>query len=161
MSSENAVLMQDRDAMLLDFAETLGVSIEYVTHIEGDDGQYSRSRKTIRLREGMHARHHRSVLAHELAHAVFDDAPSRFGPVNAKQERRADEWAALRLIDRMHYRAAEAMHENDIASIALELGVMQSIVRAYQSILLRVGETVYVKPRMGTGQWVEKVAADA
>lgn len=58
-----------------------------------------------------------SVLAHELAHAVFGDVPSKFGPVNAKQERRAEEWAALRLIDRTEYRCLEMAHEGRAAGI--------------------------------------------
>lgn len=131
----------------------LGVRIDYV-HMPADrDGEYIHAKRLIRLRAGMATRLHRSVLAHECAHAVFGDEPSMFGPVNAKQERRADEWAALRLIRREDYKTAEAIHHGHAGAIAHDLGVVRSIVEAYQRVLLRIGDTVYVKPKMGAGMW--------
>lgn len=144
--------MTPTDRYLSDLAAQAGVTIEYV-HLTGRDGEYLHAQKLIRLRPGMAARLHRSVLAHELAHAVFADVPSHFGPVNAKQERRADEWAALLLIDLDDYRHLEHMHQGHAGAIAFDLGVMRSIVEAFQRVLLRVGDTVYVKPREGAGQW--------
>ena len=73
--------------------------------------------------------------------------------MHAKQERRADEWAALRLINLEDYRHAETMHDGHAGAMALELGVMRSIVEAYQRVLLRVGDVVYQRPKMGAGQW--------
>lgn len=145
--------MTPTDTYLLDLASQAKVTIEYVALPSDRDGDYSERTRTIRLRPGMHARRHRSALAHELAHAAFADVPSRFGPVNAKQERRADEWAALRLITLDDYRHAERLHDAHPGAMALELGVMRRIVEAYQRVLLRVGDTVYVKPKEGTGQW--------
>lgn len=145
------------DAQLCDFAEALGVAID-IRRLPADrDGQYIHARKVIQLRPGMHARHHRSVLAHELAHAVFGDIPSKFGPVNAKQERRAEEWAALRLIDHDEYRHIEHAHDGRPGSIALDLGVMASIVKAYQGLLQRIGDTTYINARMGAGQWAHRI----
>lgn len=149
--------MSPIDAQLLDFADALGVTIDY-RHLPSDrDGQYVHAKTVIHLRPGMHARHHRSVLAHELCHAVFHDVPSKFGPVNAKQERRAEEWAALRLIDNDEYRYLEAAHDGRPAGIAVELGVMTSIVTAYQGLLQRIGDVTYVGARMGVGQWAHRV----
>lgn len=145
------------DARLLDFADALGVTIDYRHMREDRDGQYIHAKKAIHLRPGMHARHHRSVLAHELAHAVFGDVPSKFGPVNAKQERRAEEWAALRLIDHDEYRHIEGAYDGNSAGIALELGVMTSIVTAYQGLLQRIGDTTYIGARMGAGQWLDRI----
>lgn len=146
--------MTPTDAYLLDVAAQLGVRIIYTDDLPDDrDGDYHEESKTIRLRAGMHARHHRSVLAHELAHAVFGDVPSQFGPVNLKQEARAEAWAALRLIDLDDYRAAEASCRGHAGAMAIELGVMRSIVVAYQRLLARIGDTTYLHPRMGTGQW--------
>lgn len=143
---------------LLDFADALGVRISYADLSRLDrDGDYNRAKNTIRLQEGMSHRLHRSVLAHELAHAVFGDVTSKFGPVNAKQERRADEWAALRLIDRDDYSHAEHTHDGNVILIAQELDVIDDIVKAYRRILLRIGDTVYVDPRMGAGQWEHRV----
>ncbi|WP_424711135.1 ImmA/IrrE family metallo-endopeptidase [Microbacterium sp. SLBN-111] len=70
--------------------------IEYSLLPPDRDGEYRHRHNAIRLRRGMSSRLHRSVLAHELAHAVFGHVPSRFGPEAAKQERVAEEWAALR-----------------------------------------------------------------
>lgn len=141
------------DQQLLDYAEMIGVRIEYVDLPEDRDGEYHHGQHLIQLRRGMSARHHRSVLAHELGHAAFADQPTRFGPVHAKQERRAEEWAALRLIDLNDYRHLEAVHTGHAGAIAVDLGVMRSIVEAYQRVLLRIGDTVYVKPKMGAGMW--------
>lgn len=144
------------DIRLLELAETLGVTIEYTRLPADRDGVYDHDRRRIRLRRGMSARHHRSVLAHELGHAAFGDTPTRFGPVHAKQERRAEEWAALRLIDIDDYRHLEAIHAGHPGAIAVDLDVMRSTVIAFQAVLERLGDTVYVRPRMGAGQWMER-----
>lgn len=149
--------MNPIDAQLLAHADALGVTIEYADLPADRDGEYLHRKHLIRLRPGLHARHKRSVLAHELAHAVFRDSPSRFGPVAAKQERRAEEWAALQLIDLNDYRHVEVIHNGHAGAMALDLGVMTSIVKAYQGLLLRLGPTTYVAPRMGAGQWAHRV----
>jgi len=142
---------------LFDIARAMGVRIEYTDLTRLDrDGDYCARTNTIRLQTGMSRRLTRSVLAHELAHVTFGDEPSMFGPVNAKQERRADEWAALRLITSEAFREAEQLHGGHAAAMAVELGVITDIVEAYQRILLRVGDTVYTQPRMGAGQWHER-----
>ncbi len=144
------------DEYLLQLADQAGITIEYARPREGRDGEYHHDQKLIRLRRGMNARLHRSVLAHELGHAAFDDRPSRFGPVHAKQERRAEEWAALRLISIDDYRHVEQIHSGHPGAIAIELGVMRSIVVAFQSVLERLGDTVYVQPRMGAGMYTHR-----
>jgi len=131
----------------------LGVSVRYAHLGEDRDGEYLHHRRLVRLQPGMPRRLHRSVLAHECAHAVFGDAPSLFGPANAKMERRADEWAALRLIDIDDYKLAESIHAGHPDAIALELDVTADIVEAFQRILSRFGDTVYVGARMGAGMW--------
>lgn len=151
MNSEVAVI-SIRDAMLYDIADALGVRVEYVADLQ-DDGRYFHDRRLIMLRRGMHARHHRSAFAHEVAHAVFEDEPSMFESENARQERRAEEWAAQHLITPDAYRAAEVLHDGHAGAMALELEVMRSTVEAYRSVLLRAGSAVYVRPRMGVGQW--------
>lgn len=143
---------------LYDIARTLGVRIEHadLAHL-GRDGDYCAATNTIRLQHGMTRRLARSVLAHELAHAAFGDVPSMFGPVDRKQERRADEWAALRLITREQYRVAESLHGGHAPAMAAELDVITDLVEAYRRILLRIGDTVYTRPRMGAGQWLDRV----
>lgn len=145
------------DDELLALAEEIGVRIEYAVLPPDRDGEYRRKYRVIRLRRGMSARLHRSVLCHELCHAVFDDEPSKFGPVNMKQEGRADEWAAMRLITHEDYVRAETIHDGHAGAMAVELGVVRSIVEAYRRVLQRIDNTVYVKPMMGTGQYTMRV----
>ncbi|MCC4906925.1 ImmA/IrrE family metallo-endopeptidase [Microbacterium sp. cx-59] len=144
------------DEYLEDLAAQAGIRIEYAHLRHSRDGESYTDRKLIRLRPGMAARLHRCVLAHELAHHAFGDVPSHFGPVHSKQERRADEWAALRLISPADYRHVEELHSGHLGAMALELGVMRSIVEAFQAVLLRLGDTVYVRPKMGAGNWAHR-----
>lgn len=144
------------DEQLDSVASALEVRVEYATLPPDRDGEYRHRARLIRLRTGMTARHHRSVLAHELAHAVFEDVPSRFGPVNAKQERRAEEWAALHLITLDAYVRAETVHDGHAGAMAVELGVTRSIIEAYRGLLLRIDDTVYIRPREGAGQWLRR-----
>lgn len=141
-------------------AAALGVRVIFadLAHL-GRDGDYNAKTNTIRLQEGMTRRLERSVLAHELGHAVCGDVPSKFGPVNAKQERRADEWAALRLIDHDHYREVEYLRDGKVSLMAQDLDVIVEIVRAYQRVLQRIGDSVYVGGRMGSGQYEHRVEA--
>jgi hypothetical protein len=148
--------MTPTDEYLEDLARQAGVSVEYTRLRHGRDGEYIHDRKLIRLRPGMNARLHRSVLAHELAHAAFGHRPTHFGPVQAKQERMAEEWAALRLISPADYRHVEDIHAGHPGAMALELGVMKSIVIAYQGLLERLGDTVYVQPKMGAGMYAHR-----
>lgn len=147
------------DAYLHDLAAMMRVTIEYTNALPADrDGDYCHDRRRIRVRDGLHARHSRSVLAHELGHAAFGHVRSRFGPVNAKQERMAEEWAALRLIGIDDYRAAEEAHRGHAGAIALELGVMRTTVEAFRGLLARLGDFTYVDPRMGADQWTHREA---
>ncbi len=121
---------------LFDLAEMQGIRIEYAP-LRGRDGEYRHDLKLIRLREGMSPRRLRSVLAHELGHAAFGDVPSPYGPLRARQERRADEWAALRLITLDAYRDAELIRDGHIDSMAHDLGVIPRIVGAFRRVLER------------------------
>jgi len=136
--------------------DAMGTKVEYTNLPPDRDGEYLHHRNLIRLQRGMASRLHRSVLAHECAHAVFADTPSMFGPVNRKQERRADEWAALHLIDVRAYKRAENIHHGHVEALALELDVTVDLVEAYRRVLIRVGDVVYLDPRMGAGQWMHR-----
>lgn len=136
--------------------DSMGIDVEYTELPRERDGEYLHDHGLIRLQRDMPTRLHRSVLAHECAHAVFADIPSMFGPVNRKQERRADEWAALRLITVDGYKRAEALHHGRPDAMAVEMNVTLGLVEAYQRVLLRVGDTVYLEPRMGAGQFLHR-----
>lgn len=122
--------------LLFDFADALDLSVEYAP-LRTRNGEYRHDLKRIRLREGMTERLTRWTLAHELGHAVFGDMPGIHGPLTARQERRADEWAALRLITLDAYREAETLREGHVPSMAHDLGVIDQGVYAYQRILER------------------------
>jgi len=139
--------MQD----LLQLAEELGLTV--IEKAGRHLGGYHHGTSTIRLDPRMPRRVARSVLAHEIAHHVFQDHPSPHGPVRAKQERRANEWAALRLITPDAYAEAERHRGGHSPSMAHDLAVTVELVDAYRALLLRLGDTTYVRARMGAGQW--------
>lgn len=122
-------------------------------------GGYDHAAMTIRLDPGMSVRTATSVLAHELGHATLGHTVSTHPEARARQERRADEWAALLLISPAAYAAAEAVRGTHRASLAFELGVTVELVDAYRRLLQRIGDSVYIAPRMGSGQWAHRIAA--
>lgn len=144
------------DDYLTDLARQAGVRIEYTRLRDGRDGQSHIDRRLIRLRPGMPARLHRCVLAHELGHHALGHRPTPFGPAHAKQERAAEEWGALRLITPDDYRHVEELHAGHLGAMARELDVMRSTLEAFQAVLLRLGDTVYVQPKMGAGMWAHR-----
>lgn len=145
------------DSELLACADEIGVSIEYGRLRHDRDGVWLPKLRLIRIRPGLHARLHRCVLAHELGHAVHGDMPSLFGPPPAYQERRAEAWAARRLINPDDYRRVESECDGHAGAMAVELGVMRSTIVAYRSLLLRAADATYVAPRMGARQWAARV----
>lgn len=120
---------------LLQLSDELGLHIIEAggTHAGG----YRPGENVIRLRPGMSRRATRTVLAHEIGHHLLGHRPTHFGPVLARQERSANEWAARELIPIAAYREAEYLRDGHVPSIAFELDVLPVIVESYQSILER------------------------
>lgn len=112
--------------------------------------------RTIHLRPGGRGRVQRSVLAHEIAHHVLGHRPTDIGVLRARQERAANEWAALILITPDAYAAAEQLRDGHPSAIACDLHVADELVIIYRSLLLRTDLGVYVDPRMGAGQWAHR-----
>lgn len=139
---------------LLKLAEDLGLTVIERRGLKL--GGYHHGSTSIRLNPDLPRRVARSVLAHEIAHHVFGDVPTVYGPARAKQERRADEWAALHLIDPHRFAEVEKIRGNHPASIAYDLDVTVELVTAFQRVLTRVGDTVYVDAKMGAGQWAHR-----
>lgn len=142
---------------IYDMIDSLGVKIEYCDLPEDIDGEYLHEEKVIRIQFDLSTRVYRSTLPHECCHAIWGDVPSKFGPVNAKQERRADEWAALQMIDLPDYRQQEARHEGNAEAMAVALNVSTDLVDVFRRLLLRVDGAVYVAPRMGAGEYRAKI----
>ena len=145
---------------LYDILDSLDVVVEYSDlSALGRDGDYDHELRLIRLQSGMAVRRERWVLAHETAHAFFGDELTMFARLNDRQERRADEWAARQLVAIDRYREAEFSRNGHVPSMAYDLGVVTETVEVFQRTLTRVGDTVYVKPRMGLGQWCQRADA--
>lgn len=149
--------MQRKIIELYEMLDALAVRVEFDEVGSDRDGEYDHDERLIRIQHDLMLRSYVSTLAHETCHAVFADVRTMFGPVNAKQERRADEWAARFLIPLDAYRREEARHEGHPEAMAIALGVTVELVEAFRRILLRVGDTVYVAPRMGVGGYRSRI----
>jgi hypothetical protein len=146
----------ERDvAHLVGVANELGLKV--VERRGHHRGGYHDGIRQIRINPGMSVRLTRSILAHEIAHALHRDVPSPYGPVRMKQERRAWEWAAVYLIDPADFAAAEDARCGHAPAMAFDLGVTVELVDAFRGALERIGEHVYLQPRMGAGGWTERV----
>lgn len=84
-------------------AEEMGVMI--VTHTGGKKGGWNPATRTVSLREGMHEVQTLCTLAHELGHAHYRHQLGATGLAREQQEREANEWAAILLIDENDYMA--------------------------------------------------------
>lgn len=97
-------------------AEDLGITVHY-RRLRTCSGLYVPELRVIFLQPRMHRIHERSVLAHEIVHAEYDDRGRE-----DHQERRADRVAARRLIAPDDLREV-ALLSDDPGAWALELDV--------------------------------------
>ena len=117
--------------MLIETAERFCVLRE--RHLHGDvQGLYLREPNLILLDHGLTSEQRRCVLAHEISHARHLDEGCR---VDKWAERRADQEAALMLIDPMEYAYAEAVYEGNVMGMARELNVLPWVITAYRERL--------------------------
>lgn len=100
----------------------------------GHRGEYWHRDRTIALAPRMSHREARSVLAHEVAHALAADVPSPWGLVNHRQELRARRATARALIDPIEYAEAEALRGPHLAAIAHDLDVTVHVVRDWLAL---------------------------
>ena len=143
---------------LYDMLDALEYSVVFTEDFPDDrDGDCNTRTRAIRIRSTLTERPYRATVAHETAHAVFGDVPTMFGPVNRRMERRADEWAAHRLITPAEYSAAERHHCGNPEAIALDLNVTTDLVEVYQSMIIRLGDAVYIDSKMGAGQYAHRI----
>lgn len=116
---------------LEELAAMWGVTI--IHHAGGAKGYSWVERGIISLRHGLGDVQARCTLAHELAHHYYGDTPGVDGKRAAFQERRADRWAAERLISASDYALAERLHGPHPGAIATELGVTRALVEVWAS----------------------------
>ena len=113
-------------------AHTLGVDIVWGTPGHGMLGRYDHASRTITLREGMRTRQERSVLAHELVHAVRGDEHDAWdASYSARRERSCDLLAAENLIDPEDLRRAAAFYPDNLPALAYELDVTEELLVIY------------------------------
>nr|WP_280927115.1 ImmA/IrrE family metallo-endopeptidase [Rothia dentocariosa] len=113
-------------------AHTLGVDIVWGTPGHGMLGRYDHASRTITLREGMRTRQERSVLAHELVHAVRGDEHDAWdASYSARRERSCDLLAAENLIDPGDLRRAAAFYPDNLPALAYELDVTEELLVIY------------------------------
>jgi len=108
-----------------DFACSLGIKV--VESSKARFGYFCRDTGTIVVPTGVPARLRRSMIAHELVHAVYGHTVS-----DAKSERQADEYAARLLITEKEHRRAETMFGQDVDMLAYELNVAPSLIIAWR-----------------------------
>lgn len=117
-------------------AEDMGVRL--VRHDGGDKGYYDDATRTISTRRGLSIAEYRSTLAHELGHAHYRDVRVRDPVRHARQERRADKWAARLLLDEVDITKALACHSGHLAPTAHELEITQHILNVYLTDTARI-----------------------
>lgn len=120
---------------------------------------YAPGERFIEIPPRMKPRVRDSVLAHENGHHALGHRPTRDPILRAKQELAANRWAAELLISPEDFSAAESLRNGHVPSMAVDLHVADELVETYQRMLERLGGAVYVRPRMGVGQWRSKFAA--
>ncbi|MGQ4526508.1 ImmA/IrrE family metallo-endopeptidase [Dermabacteraceae bacterium P13136] len=116
---------------VIDYAHSLGITVRYANLPKGSRGLWSHITRSIHLDYHLTDRQTRSLLAHELAHALLGHQ----GPQDAVREQQAWRYAADLLIPVALYRGAELLHGPDAYSIADELDVTHEIIDAYRASL--------------------------
>ena len=108
------------------FAHAYALGIQVVQrNLTTANGLWVPDIRVIFLRKRMRAIHERSVLAHELGHAILGHRKS-----TPKNEVQADRWAARKLIDPDCVRQIAAATD-DIGAWCLELNVSADILDRY------------------------------
>lgn len=116
-------------------AEHMGVKV-LESDIPGTTcGLYCERLNTIWLADWLNDRQRLCTLCHELVHAKYRDlgCGTRFG---VKCERRARRETALTLIGAAAYSAAESVWDANSWRMACELGVTESVLQDYRTLVL-------------------------
>lgn len=116
-------------------AEAMGLKV-LESDIPGTTcGLYCERLNTIWLADWLNDRQRLCTLCHELVHAKYRDlgCGTRFG---VKCERRARRETALTLIDTAAYSAAESVWDANSWRMACELGVTESVLQDYRTLVL-------------------------
>lgn len=99
------------------------MGIHLAKHAGGLKGFYIHDLRLISTRRGLTIAEYRSTLAHELAHAHYQDTFS-----TPKIEARADRWAANYLLDEHDVRDALVWHNHHRSPAAYDLEVTEHLL---------------------------------
>ena len=121
---------------LYEIAEKLGVRTVEDLHTPGLLGGYHEPTGTIVLASGMTARQYRSVLAHELAHALHKDTHKE---CNQAVERKRDLQAAEWLIDPEEFRRVVTAYPGHAETIAYHSKETETPLQPYPGAHLPPG----------------------
>lgn len=99
---------------------------------DGIQGVYVREKNLILLDTRLCELQRRCVLAHEISHARHGDGS---GHEDKWVERRANQEAALMLIDPLEYAYAETVYDGNVMGLARELNVLPWVIAAYRERL--------------------------
>lgn len=111
-------------------AARLGVRVERHPLAGTQWGRYLHDRQLIVLRPGLSDIQARATLAHEVVHAEYGDRDTADRITHIRQERRADDIAAQRLISQEALARVARVHAYP-QLIAAELGVPMWLLNAY------------------------------
>lgn len=115
-------------------AAALGLTVAEANLPHGHMGEYWHDHQMILLTVGMTYRERRSVLAHEVQHAIAGDMSTVFGPLHRTQELRARKATARALIDPSEFADSAALRDWHIPSIAHDLDVTPDVVEDWVAI---------------------------
>lgn len=114
---------------LHDMAHMLGVSLRH--HDGAPKGWYSPSLRAISTKRDMAVWDYKSTLAHELAHAVYNDERTDHGHFDQRQEQRAQRFAAKLLINPDELAHLAPWHGSDLRALAMDLEVTTELLATY------------------------------
>lgn len=114
-----------------------GLGVRIMPDIRGelypeDIGAWLPRSRRILYRLGMRYSETMCTIAHELGHAYYGDGVVEDHLRDARQESRADRWAAGILISADAYRQAEAIVGSHPGALAAELGVTVEFVHVWR-----------------------------
>jgi len=121
---------------LFELAERSGIEIRW-EDLGERHGEYLRG--VITLNPHRPDKVQRIVLAHELGHAWHSHQPTSDPRRKARQEREADEHAAMLLVQPWQHRHAELMYGPSVGAVAAELGVPARFVERLRDVVKRGG----------------------
>lgn len=127
----------DQERKLDDLAREIGVRVlpdlHGELHPEDLGGWFPRSRRIL-YRLGLDYTNTICTVAHELGHATLDHSACPPSWLHARQEAKADEFAAELLITPEAYEAAERLAGCHDGALAAELGVTTELIRVWRGI---------------------------